>query len=110
MGTDELSKRPKDTEGLPDDSSQQVQMLRLASDVWSHITDETSEPSRSDSKSSLPSRCSSFESSAADSHAVQATDEITRANDLLGDALRAILRGEVTRNSATDGHNDAAGR
>merc|ERR1712232_1543090 len=95
---------------------EQVRLLRLASDVWSRITDETSEPSRSDSRSSsrIDSKSttwsSSFESPVADSDVVQTTDDATRANDLFGDALRAILRGEVTRSSATDGHDDAAGR
>merc|ERR1712232_845022 len=95
---------------------EQVRLLRLASDVWSRITDETSEPSRSDSRSSsrIDSKSttwsSSFESPVADSDVVQTTDGATRANDLFGDALRAILRGEVTCSSATDGHDNAAGR
>merc|ERR1712232_205189 len=109
----------KDTDGLAEisnDEAEQVRLLRLASDVWSRITDETSEPSRSDSRSSsrIDSKSttwsSSFESPVADSDVVQTTDDATRANDLFGDALRAILRGEVTRSSATDGHDDAAGR
>jgi len=106
--TEELPERIKDTDS--NDGSEQVRLLRLASDVWSRMTDETTEPSRSDSNSSLPSWSSSFESAVADSDAVRATDDVTRADDLFGDALRAILRGEVTCSSATDGHDDAAGR
>jgi len=86
------------------DGSEQVRLLRLASDMWSRITDETSEPPRSDSKSSLPSWSSSFESSVVNSDVVQATDDIACAAHLFSDDLRAILRSEVTC------HDDAAGR
>lgn len=107
------------------DVSQQVQLLKLASDVWSRVSadaaartadSETSAPSRCDSKASTPSLPSSYDCSAstpslpsaADSQvAFQADDDVTRATDLFRDALRAVLRGEVASSGAAHSNNAA---
>jgi len=101
----EQPERPTDIETFDeniDGGSEQVRLMKLASDVWSGITDETA--SRSDSKASY----SSFTSSDYSHAAVQANNasyNVARANDLLGDALRAVLRGDAS-SSVNDGYDD----